>query len=299
MEKEPVKLFEDQPQASRPKKKARHFILLVPVIALLLLIAGEPLGALALRLVYWVFPAPSDGVVFVLENYFPFVGIVAAVLLYCLLAERPLLRGFWHARRGGLAGNSLPMLGLGLLLGFVTNGVCILVAWLHGDLHFSFGSFEPLYLLFALLIVCIQSGAEELLTRGYMMGALRERYPVWLAALLNSVFFAALHLLNPGISALAVADLVLYGLAMSVVMWKLDSLWMCIAVHTMWNFTQNFLFGLPNSGLVSESSLLRLEAARESWAYDPAFGVEGTIVAVLVECLFILGVFLWARRKKA
>ena len=60
-----------------------------------------------------------------------------------------------------------------------------------------------------------------------------------------------------------------------------------MGVHTAWNFTQNFLFGLPNSGLVSEASIWGLDAAsaRDSLVYNVAFGVEGAVPAVIADAL--------------
>ena len=64
------------------------------------------------------------------------------------------------------------MLGWGILAGFLMNGFCVLIAGLHGDVQFYFSDFRPVYLLAAFFFVLIQSGAEELLCRGYAYGAL-------------------------------------------------------------------------------------------------------------------------------
>lgn len=284
--------------AQKPaKKKWQHFFLIVLLFGFLMMLLGELLGGILSFVLEYTTPM-SDAVYFLVENYLPFIGIDLAVLLYCGLAERDLFRSFGHASRGGNRGNTVRLLLLGAILGIATNGVCILLAWLHKDVSFYYDGFDPLYLLLALAVVLIQSGAEELLTRGYMMGALRERYGVWPAVILNSLFFGALHLGNPGVTVLAIADIVLFGVAMSLAMYYLDSLWLCITVHTLWNFTQNILFGLPNSGLVSKGSLLHLESAADSVFYDTGFGVEGTVVAVAVECLLALGLVLYGLRRK-
>ena len=72
-----------------------------------------------------------------------------------------------------------------------------------------------------------------------------------------------------------------------------------MAAHAMWNFNQNIIFGLPNSGAVSPVSILKLDAstAVDSFAYNVGFGVEGTILACVV---LILGSLLiwWIGRKK-
>jgi hypothetical protein len=66
----------------------------------------------------------------------------------------------------------------------------------------------------------------------------------------------------------------------------------------MWNFTQNFLFGLPNSGLVSEVSVLHLDAANgvSNLIYNYEFGVESTVIALIVHIALGAAALLLARR---
>ena len=279
-------------------KKKRHSILVVIGVALLCLFGGNLLGSILLYPIYRLLPNMDGGTAFLLQ-YLSFIGIDIFVLVYCALFEKDIFRSFLHPKRGGSAGNTVKSFALGLLIGFGMNVICILLAWLHGDLHFYAGRFQVFYMICALICVCIQSGAEELITRGYMMGALQRRYPCWLAIAVNALFFAALHLLNPGITVASFLIIVAVALALSLVMYYFGSIWLCIAFHTAWNFTQNFLFGLPNSGIVSESSFLHLDAASDSLFYDAAFGVEGTLTAVIVIVLFAAGVVLFVRKKES
>ena len=55
----------------------------------------------------------------------------------------------------------------------------------------------------------------------------------------------------------------------------------------MWNYTQNLIFGLPNSGIVSEASFFHMDAvnATSNWIYDYTFGVEGAVPGVFVDLL--------------
>ena len=280
-----------------PVKKKRHFILVVIGVALLFIFGGDQLGSILLYPIYRLLPDMDGSTAFLLQ-YLSFIGIDILVLVYCALFEKDLFRSFLHPKQGGSAGNTVKSFAIGLLIGFGMNGLCILLAWLHGDLHFYVGRFQPLYLLCALVCVCIQSGAEELITRGYMMGALQKRYPVWVAIAANALLFGVLHLTNPGITVASFLNIVAVALALSLVMYYFGSIWLCIAFHTAWNFTQNFLFGLPNSGIVSESSFLHLDAASDSLFYDAAFGVEGTLTAVIVIVLFAAGVVLVGRKKE-
>ncbi len=287
--------MDDQQSNVKPVKLKRHMILWVCLIALGMMLIGQLLGELLL-LPFELSITGMEAKWQFLLMYFSFIGIDLLVLLYCGLAEKDIFRSFLSPGRGGGKGNTLKEFGLGVLIGFAMNGFCNLLAWLHGDLDFSVGRFEILYMLAAFLCVMVQSGAEELVTRGYMLGALRERYGVWVAVLANSLFFGCMHLLNPGITLLSMLQIVFIGVAFSLAVIYSGSLWMAIAIHTMWNFTQNFLFGLPNSGIVSQGSFLHLEASSSSIFYDAVFGVEGSITSVFVDLLLCL--FLWLRWKK-
>ena len=291
---QPVVWTTPEPQA--PRKKIRHMIWAVVLIALALMFVGQLLGELGVYALAGAFDI-TDGPTLFLFMYLSFIGIDLVVRLYPLICERPILRSFGLRGPNGGRGNTWKLFGLGLLVGFGLNALGILAAYLHGDLDFSAGRFDPLYLLAALVCVCIQSGAEELLCRGYMIGALRERYNVWVGAAVNTLLFGALHLSNPGVTVFSVVNIVAFGLAMSVAMIKLESLWFCIAVHTAWNYSQSIFFGLPNSGVVSKGSFLHLEAATDSALYSTAFGVEGAITTTLVMLVFSLAVLLIARRK--
>lgn len=289
-----------EPAAETKKKRRpiRHMIWAVCLIALLIALLGQIAGDFLVGLAIKGFRITDASTLF-LFMYLSMIGVDLLVLLYTLLCERPIFRSFGRRAVPGGRGNTWKLFGIGLLAGFAMNALCILAAWLHGDIVLSVGRFRPLYLLAALVCVCVQSGAEELVTRGYMMGAIRDRYNVWVAAAVNSLFFGALHLLNPGITVLSFVNIVAVGLALSVVMIKLESLWFCIAMHTAWNFSQSIFFGLPNSGIVSEGSLFHLEAARGSVLYSAAFGVEGAITTTLVLLALTLCVLLAARRGRA
>ena len=289
-----------EPAAETKKKRRpiRHMIWAVCLIALLIVLLGQIAGDFLVGFAIKGFGITDASTLF-LFMYLSMIGVDLLVLLYTLLCERPIFRSFGRRAVPGGRGNTWKLFGVGLLAGFAMNALCILAAWLHGDIVLSVGRFRPLYLLAALVCVCVQSGAEELVTRGYMMGAIRDRYNVWVAASVNSLFFGALHLLNPGITVLSFVNVVAVGFALSVVMIKLESLWFCIAMHTAWNFSQSIFFGLPNSGIVSAGSFFHLDAARDSVLYSAAFGVEGAITTTLVLLALTLCVLLAAWRGRA
>ena len=106
--------------------------------------------------------------------------------------------------------------------------------------------------------------------------------------------------MNPGINVPAIIDLVLSGLLFSLMVYYMDSIWCAFAAHTAWNYTQNIIFGLPNSGLKVPTSIFRLneQTAANSFFYNTAFGIEGTWFAVIVEAAVIAVIFAWGKKNQ-
>ena len=113
----------------------------VVLIALALIFMGSFLGTFLSSLLRRWYHINDSKTLFLLQ-YFEFIGIDLAVLLYTLVCERPILRSFGRRGPNGGSGNTWKNFSLGLLAGFGMNAICILAAWLHGDLDLSVGRFE-------------------------------------------------------------------------------------------------------------------------------------------------------------
>ena len=132
-----------------------------------------------------------------------------------------------------------------------------------------------------------------------MYERINVHYPLWVAILVNGCFFGTLHIFNDGAGFLPIFDIVICGLGFSLAKWYTGSIWVPMGIHTAWNFTQNYLFGLPNSGLVSEASVFGLDAAnaRTSLIYDATFGIEGGVPAVFADAILGIVCLLLAAKK--
>lgn len=230
-------------------------------------------------------------------RYFETIGPWIAFLLFFLLKRnKPLFKTITPACKG----NNLVNLLLGLLIGFGLNGIVILAAALHGDISLSFDSFHPLQLLAILFAVFVQSSSEEVACRGYLYQKLLHRYKLPVVAVVgNALLFSFLHIFNSGVTALALLNILLSGLMFSLMVYYFDSMWMAFAAHCGWNFTQNIIFGLPNSGIRVPFSIMVLDEAnaRDSFAYNVAFGVEGTVLAVVVLAVACIVIYLIGRKN--
>lgn len=145
----------------------------------------------------------------------------------------------------------------------------------------------------------IQGPAEEVLFRGYVLSNLRARWGIRWAIGVSSVAFSLLHAPNPAYGALPALNLTLFGVAMALyrVRWDGDQLWGVFAIHTMWNWLQQVVFGLPNSGNLSPVGDVLFSVAPNPALPDfvtgGGFGPEGTLGATIV-----LSVLIWATLRQ-
>ena len=287
---------------TRPCRKITDNIIIATVLSLVIMVLGSILSGIMLNLTGFRTLLSNylqnGNLEMFLSSYLEFIGIWIAVLLFTAVpkSNRPMLKSFWYNRNG----NNLKGILAGILLGFGTNSFCVLMSWLSGNIKFSYYGFEPVILLMFIAAIFIQSGAEELMDRYYLYEKLRRRYASPLVAILvNSLVFMLLHIPNPGFTAKAGSQIFLIGVIFSLLVYYYDSLWAAIWFHTSWNFTQNIIFGLPNSGIVSEYSIFKLEAvtAQSGLFYDVKFGVEGSIGSSLVLLTLLIAIILMNRNK--
>ncbi|NCO10335.1 CPBP family intramembrane metalloprotease [Candidatus Saccharibacteria bacterium] len=98
------------------------------------------------------------------------------------------------------------------------------------DTGFSNMVFRYEYFLAFISLVIVAPVAEEILFRGYLLGKLRKRAPLWLAILLTSLLFAVVHFAwNVGI------DVFVLSIVLCVLRVVTGSLWAPIVLHMIKN----------------------------------------------------------------
>ena len=289
-------------EVKNSEKKKRKFSLLdnvvvIVLVGLVLFGAGQLLGLMVLRnllisVVEMLMPGiTAAGAGKTAMGYLNFLGVWLVMLLFLAVTprNRPILKTLTPKTRG----NTPKLFAVGLGVGFGTNLLCALIAMLHGDIHITFVSFQPIPILIVFATVLIQSGAEELVYRVFIHQRLMRRYgsPVF-AAVVTAAVFAVSHAGNHGSGFIPMLSLFALGLICSALVIYQDSPWAAIAVHTAWNFCQNIILGLPNSGAVASYSVFKLESAKDSFAYSTGFGLEGAITAAII-LLAATGLIVW------
>lgn len=137
---------------------------------------------------------------------------------------------------------------------------------------------------------------EEADARGYVLQNLAEGIRFGPAAVVSSVYFGVLHLLNPGAGAASTLGIFSAGLLLAMGYYATGRLWFSIGMHAGWNFAQGPIFGFLVSGL-NMGGLFHLRVTGPEWLLGGAFGPEAGALAVGVEVVMIGLLFVWARRN--
>ncbi|MGL4344172.1 MAG: lysostaphin resistance A-like protein [Cellulosilyticaceae bacterium] len=180
--------------------------------------------------------------------------------------------------------------------GFVVAGmsltaiVLLLVATGQFEMSFNGQSFAVGGMLLIPLIVLgwvIQTAAEEILLRGYMLPTITAKSDLYKGIVISSIVFACLHLGNNGTTVISLMNILLCGVALSLLCVKQQSVWGACGFHAAWNMLQGNVFGIAVSGLETQESLWITRILKNNSLSGGGFGIEGSLLTTLFFILMI------------
>lgn len=224
-----------------------------------------------------------------MSTFFPF--IVATLLAVRFIHARPLrtlVTGWERIRWDRIFEGGLVWFGLAAV-------IAVVEALQHPGRYVL--TFQPLtlavYAIFALILIPIQTSAEELFFRGYMlqwMGLLLKNK--WALALINGVLFFLPHAANPEMSSSSNAILMglgyfAFGFFAALITVEDNGMELALGMHASNNlfaaiFANYNVSALPSPALFTVQEL------------DAAYGLVSTVLAMIVFYL----VFFGRRRQK-
>jgi len=223
------------------------------------------------------------------------LSIASIPLLFRLLYKRPLYQMGLSAKRW------LRECLLGCVFGIAAIGMVFLVLVLSGQAKIV--SVSPSvavsgeFLLTLATFIAVGFG-EELLSRGFIMTALKTTRNQPLIYTGSSIIFALLHLANENVTLLSLVNIFLIGILFSLLFIKTGKLWMSIGFHFTWNFFQGNIFGMNVSG-IETVSLIQSELAGADLITGGGFGAEGGLAVTIVTALCIVGVYFFMKASDA
>lgn len=178
---------------------------------------------------------------------------------------------------------------IGFCLGAALPGAATLLLFATGDLDWSDAHFISGDFLSGLLLMAVIALTEEMVFRGYILNNLMESMNKWAALGASAVMFALAHGSNPGISSVAIANLLLAGLLLGINFIYTRNIWFAVLFHFSWNFIQGPVLGYPVSGLPLKG-VLQPNLKGPWWLTGGRFGLEGSFITT---CLFALALLLF------
>ncbi len=197
-----------------------------------------------------------------------------------ILDQKPFLDLGFHLKNRGKD----IIVGLLLGLGIMGTGYGIL-SFTH-EISFSKYNLSWADLGWSILLFVCVAVIEETLTRGYILRNFMQSMNKYLALVVTSLLFAAMHGFNPNMSWFSWLSLFLAGIVLGITYIYTKNLWFPIALHFSWNFFQS-LFGFNVSGQ-DMYSWIEFSIDSPNFLNGGAFGFEGSYLSLIADGLVIL-----------
>ena len=188
--------------------------------------------------------------------------------------------------------------GVGLLIAVLLIGGGSLVLIGFGVVEFSFLKldFGGLGISFMLFIVVALN--EEIMIRGYILNNLLSSTNKYLALIISSIIFTAMHGFNSDISLIPIINLFLAGILLGAAYIFTMNLWFPISLHLFWNFLQGPVLGYHVSGQEIES-MFTIKLSGNEILNGGGFGFEGSLICTIMSVLVIGVIIFYFSRKPA
>jgi membrane protease YdiL (CAAX protease family) len=216
----------------------------------------------------------------------------------------------------------LPHFFAGLAWGVVCLSLLVVTLWKAGRLvidgRLLFGGDILRYGAMWLLAFLFVGLSEEYLMRGYLQFTLTRglagfyrwvfkarlgmaknsgAFGFWTSALILSILFGLVHKGNPGESPIGMLSAGLVAMVFCLSLWRTGSLWWAIGFHAAWDWGQSFLYGVADSGMMTQHHLLATHPVGKPILSGGATGPEGSIFIVAILAVATLSILMTLSRE--
>ena len=185
---------------------------------------------------------------------------------------------------------------IGLVLGPIMFLAILLVLLALGWASVEAGTIGATGLLAAFVTYVLVAFAEEVFARGWVFQVLERGRGPGAAVIGSAAIFSLLHAFNPGFGLTALLGLFLAGLLFAQAYIVTRQLWLPIAMHLSWNFSEGPLFGFPVSGLPSEGLRTITPTGPEVVTGGP-FGPEAGLIVIVGIAIAAAALYALGRRR--
>lgn len=247
-----------------------------------------------LRIVLTILSLAGGGIVSVVsfsDENFVIISIYEILTISMIGIELLRHNGSVRSSGIGLTRNTASIFAVAGLFAVVILGFILIVSLLLGG---TLSVPTPQVSFVGLAILVVSSAGEEVVFRGTIFQALLERFGPATAIISTSTLFGLAHSVNPGISALAIINVVLAGVVLGSLVVKTQSLWSAISFHVVWNGCV-YLFIGSVSGHAFQPVISTLDSSSIPdellWLVSGPFGVEQGLLTTVLLAFAIPSVF--------
>lgn len=220
----------------------------------------------------------------------PFLGLLAGtVLLVRFVPPSNTINAGLSLRHAGV------LLGTGAAIGVAWIALALAIAAATGEASFFPERFElSSTLALTALATALNVSMQQVLTRGYLYGAIAWKFGVVTAVILTSLFFVALHPTAFVAGPLAAINLLTAGLIFGLARVVSGSLWFAAGMHFVWNFTSAVALG----ELSSYPTLDLVELSGDSFWVGGTYGIETGFAVTIANGVLLAGLAAWIALRK-
>ena len=287
---------------TRQSKKLPNFILAV-ILAYAFVFVGQFIGGTILHILFSLDLGWDFNNALLMQFLNLTIGFVFIIILVFLVVKFIGKRSVttMGLKKENLLLNYLRGFGVGILL----MSLVVALLYLTGCVEIEKNVLQPVgkFAILNVLIILpgwiIQSAAEEIVTRGWLMNVLGARYNGIIALIVSASLFGLLHLGNPNISFIAILNIILSGLLFGLYVIKTKDLWGACGIHAAWNFAQGNIFGFEVSGLpMKAGSIIDLRLVGNDMFSGGIFGPEAGLAGTIVLGVSILVLIYMIKKEK-
>lgn len=234
-----------------------------------------------------------------LITYYGYIIIVGVALVYWKVIEKKPLAAMGLSKEIGTY-----FIGIALSIFLLTLSVVIIVA--TGNIKYQ-GIIENTDVLMIILLTggfMIQGAAEEMLCRGIVLHALKEKTSFMMAMIVSTILFIIPHWPSLFVGemiygVIGVINLILISAIFSFLTICFKSIWAACGLHSFWNAILYSVLGMNLSGNEeTATAIFNMQSVGDNIWNGSIYGIEASVATTIVLAFAALLVFVINRNVK-
>lgn len=219
------------------------------------------------------------------QPYFSYLLSIESIANFALflLAYRLYTRYVERRKAYEMSGkNSLGEFGLGFFISLGLVGFMVLLMSSLG--YYRIDSLNPWHvILTSFFRFGIGAFLQELAFRMVIFKLTEEFLGSWIAIFINAVLFSFIHMGNENATIWTTLALVIgSGIIDPAAYMYTRRVWFVWGIHLGWNYFQDGIFGMPNSGITKLPSWINPSIDGPGWITGGSFGIEASYIAIFM-----------------